>query len=118
MTNVSHLFNAEDLTATDITSTSATIGWRVERIIETQSYVVNYGTSEDSLNSTSATVQSVTDISTVNATYSVDLTDLNIAATYYYQVVATLEDFTLESDIASFSTPEDGILGIFTLTIC
>lgn len=90
----------------------------MERIIETQSYVVNYGTSEDSLNSTSATVQSVTNISTVNATYSVDLTDLNIGATYYYQVVATLEDFTLESDIASFTTPELGILRIFTLTIC
>lgn len=86
----------------------------MERIIETQSYVVNYGTSEDSLDSTSDTVQSVTDISTVNATYNVDLTDLDSGTTYYYQVVATLEDFTLESDIASFSTPELGILCIFT----
>lgn len=90
----------------------------MERIIETQSYVVNYGTSEDSLNSASGTVQSVNDISTVNATYNVDLTDLSPGTTYYYQVVATLDEFTLESDTVSFNTPELGILLYLPVTFC
>ena len=71
-----------------------------------QEYVVNYGTSEDSLDSQSATVQSVTDLSAVNRTYEVDLTGLTLGTTYYHQVVATSGDFTLESDTASFTTLE------------
>lgn len=97
----------EDLSS-DAGSSSATISWKVESTSATQEYVVNYGTNEDSLNLTSATVQSVSDISAVNQTYEVDLTSLSLDTTYYYQVVATTRHFTLESDTASFTTSSLG----------
>ena len=100
--------NVEDLTATEITGTSATIGWTVEYISVEQDYVVNYGTSEDNLDQTSDTVPSVTDTSLTNQEYSVSLTDLSAGTMYYYQVVATFESTTLESDTASFTTLELG----------
>ena len=97
-----------DLTATDITDTSATIGWSIARRRGTQEYVVHYGTDEDSLNTESSSVDSATSGSATDETYEVELTGLTLDTTYYYQVVASDEDFSLESDTASFTTQEIG----------
>ena len=80
----------------------------MEYISVEQDYVVNYGSSEDNLDQTSDTVPSVTDTSLTNQEYSVSLTDLSAGTMYYYQVVATFESTTLESDTASFTTLELG----------
>lgn len=109
-------FYTVDLTATGITATSATIGWSVASRRGSQEYVINYGTSQNSLNTESSTVTSDTSDSATDETYEVVLTSLTLDTTYYYQVVTTLVDFTLKSDITSFTTLESGIYSIVLCT--
>lgn len=84
---------------------TAFISWSVPDFSITQlEFTVQYGTEEDSLDETSDTVTSSDDTSD----YSVRLSDLSLGTTYYFKVVTTFSDFTLESDVDDFTTEELG----------
>jgi len=72
-----------------ISGNRATIQWTVSSIAYTpETYVVEYGTSQDSLNLTSYSQHSGPDITFTDVTYSVQLSNLE-PAIYHYQVVVT-----------------------------
>ena len=74
----------------DITTDSAIIQWTVSYIsYSPETYVVKYGTSQDTLIQNSSTIYSGDDITITNMTYSVKLSNLKENTTYYVQVVAT-----------------------------
>ena len=54
-----------------------------------ETYVVEYCTSQDSLDMTSDPTHSGEDITIANVTYSVTLSDLRENTTYYVHIVAT-----------------------------
>ena len=111
------IFVAEDLTASDIAGTSVTIGWTVTNRRVSHEYMVNYGTSQDSLDMESSTESTSSNPGT-NESYEIDLTGLTPDTTYYYQVVTTTsEGFKFESDIETFTTLETGIVLISTLLL-
>ena len=73
----------------NISDSSALIQWTVSSIAYTpETYVVEYGTSQDSLDMTSDPTHSGEDITVVNQMYSVTLTDLREKTTYYVHIVA------------------------------
>ena len=73
-----------------ISDSSALIQWTVSSIAYTpETYVVEYGTSQDSLDMTSDPTHSGEDITIANVTYSVTLSDLRENTTYYVHIVAT-----------------------------
>ena len=72
------------------TSNGAIIQWTVAYIsYSPETYIVQYGTSEDSLIQNSSSVYSGNDITITNKTYSVELSGLRDNTTYYVQVQAT-----------------------------
>ena len=74
---------------TEVCNDRATIQWTVPSIAYTpETYVVEYGTSQDSLDLTSDSQHSGPDITVTNVSYSVQLSNLE-PAIYHYQVVAT-----------------------------
>ena len=74
---------------TEVCNDRATIQWTVHSIAYTpETYVVEYGTSWDSLDLTSDSQHSGPDITVTDVTYSVQLSNLE-PAIYHYQVVAT-----------------------------
>ena len=74
----------------NITTNSAIIQWTVSYIsYSPETYVVKYGTSQDTLIQNSSTIYSGDDITITNMTYSVKLSNLKENTTYYVQVVAT-----------------------------
>ena len=82
--------NPEHVTIKDITTDSAIIQWTVSYIsYSPETYVVKYGTSQDTLIQNSSTIYSGNDITITNMTYSVKLSNLKENTTYYVQVVAT-----------------------------
>lgn len=73
--------------------------------------MLQYGTEADNLNLTSSTVDSVTDTTLQNQTYSVVLDDLEKGTIYYVQVLAQYgfgNLFKRYSDIIAFRTLEEG----------
>ena len=91
--------------AISIDETRATIQWTVSSIAYTpETYVVEYGTSQDSLGLTSGSQHSGPDITVTNVTYSVQLSNLEPATTYHYRVVATNTAGTNTSFIKTFMT--------------
>ena len=92
--------------ATNIHDNRATIQWTVPSIAYTpETYVVEYGTSQDSLGLTSGSQHSGPDITATDVTYSLQLSNLEPATTYHYRVVATnTADRTTASDVQSFMT--------------
>ena len=77
------------VTATNVQDSSALIQWTVPSIAYTpETYVVEYGTSQDSLDMTSDPTHSGEDITIANVTYSVTLSDLRENTTYYIHIVA------------------------------
>ena len=97
------------ISANDIQDISATIQWTVPSIAYTpETYVVKYGTSQDSLDLTSDSQHSGPDINIGSRTYSVRLSNLEPATTYYYKVVATnTADRSSESSVHSFVTSDN-----------
>ena len=78
------------VTATNVQDSNALIQWTVSSIAYTpETYVVEYGTSQDSLDMTSDPTHSGEDITIANVTYSVTLSDLRENTTYYVHIVAT-----------------------------
>ena len=73
-----------------VTHNTALIQWTVSSIAYTpETYVVEYGTSQNSLDMTSDPTHSGEDITIANVTYSVTLSDLRENTTYYVHIVAT-----------------------------
>ena len=73
-----------------VTHNTALIQWTVSSIVYTpETYVVEYGTSQDSLDMTSDPTHSGEDITIASVTYSVTLSDLRENTTYYVHIVAT-----------------------------
>ena len=73
-----------------ISDSSALIQWTVSSIAYTpETYVVEYGTSQDSLDMTSDPTHSGGDITIASVTFSVTLSDLRENTTYYIHIVAT-----------------------------
>ena len=88
-----------------ISGNRATIQWTVPSIAYTpETYVVEYGTSQDSLNLTSYPQKSGPDIIITDVTYSVQLSNLEPATNYQYQVVATNTADKSVSGVQSFRT--------------
>ena len=93
------------VTATNVQDSSALIQWTVSSIAYTpETYVVEYGTSQDSLDMTSDPIHSGEDITVVNQMYSVQLSSLEPVTLYYYQVVATNTARSRSSNLLSFRT--------------
>ena len=97
------------LTHISVSSESATVQWIVPTVAYTaESYVVNYGTVQDSLTFSSAEVTGSSDITITNQVYSVQLSDLDSETTYFYQVVATNDANSTTSTVATFTTAVQG----------
>ena len=76
----------EDITFMDVKSDSVIIQWTVPYIsYSPETYVVQYGTSRDSLIHNSSSTDSEEEV----MTYSVELSGLRGNTTYYVQVLAT-----------------------------
>ena len=74
----------------NITTDSAIIQWTVSYIsYSPETYVVKYGTSQDTLIQNNSTIYSGDDITITDMTYSVKLSNLKGNTTYYVEVVAT-----------------------------
>ena len=107
------LYVIDDASASDVGSSAAEISWEVSFVPDGLEFVVEYGTDQDSLTDTSDTVTTSDD--TV-FDYNVTLTGLSLGVTYYFKVVATYSDYTIESDIKEFTTNELG--KNYTNTFC
>ena len=104
------------VTATNVQDSSAIIQWTVSSIAYTpETYVVEYGTSQDSLDMTSDPTHSGEDITVVNQMYLVQLSNLEPVTQYYYQVVATNTALSHLSTPHMFTTLNNCkyLLGIF-----
>ena len=90
----------------NISDSSVLIQWTVSSIAYTpETYVVEYGTSQDSLNMTSDPTHSGEDITMANVTFSVTLSDLRENTTYYVHIVATnTADRSTTSSVQRFTT--------------
>ena len=76
----------EDVTFREVQSDSVTVQWRVSHIsYSPETYVVQYGTSRESLVHNSSRTHSEEGVTT----YSVKLSGLRDSTTYYVQVLAT-----------------------------
>ena len=105
-----------------ISDSSALIQWTVSSIAYTpETYVVEYGTSQDSLDMTSDPTHSGEDITIANVTYSVTLSDLRENTTYYVHIVATnAADRSITSSMERFMTSlaESGIFYCYNHAVC
>ena len=100
------MFITDDLTASNIGIATADISWTISYIPVQFEFTVYYGTNESLLDETSDTV-TTTDDTTLD--YSVTLTRLMVGVTYYYKVVATNTDYSIESNtVGQFTTEESG----------
>ena len=93
-----------DFNVTNVQHNVSTIQWTVPVIAYTpESYVVNYGTDMNMLNSMSETLYSGENFTAENLMFSVELTDLQFCTVYYYQLVANNSKETTEM-MNSFQT--------------
>ena len=95
--------SAGDLQFVDITNSSARVVWTIPFVSVEQSYTVLYGYSADTINMTAGTVQGN---NLTNQTYTLEITELEQATTYYVQVLSTFDIYTLYSDVVQFTTRE------------
>ena len=100
-------FFTEDVTITNITNTTAVVGWTVASISSEQQYYVEYGDDEDTLDQRSDTI-TVSDVTLIDQEYDVTLTGLTSGVLYYLKVTAEIGDITISSDTTSFRTLESG----------
>ena len=93
----------EDISFREVESDSVIIQWTVSHIsYSPETYVVQYGTSRESLIHNSSRTHSEED----RVTYSVQLSGLRDSTTYYVQVLATnTAQRSSRSSIESFTTP-------------
>ena len=94
-------------------TTSLNVSWNIPSFEEAEEYTVEYGLEADNLNMTSSTVESDSDTSLVNLTYSVSINDLEMGTIYYMRVRAqdgTKNLYKRYSDVYVLRTLEEGIL--------
>lgn len=106
----------DDLRISDLTTSSVTVTWTIPSFSETETYKVEYGVDSGVFNLSSSTVNSVTDTTVVNQTYSVAIDALMAGTIYYMRVVAEsgINDlYKRYSNVALFRTLEEGTKIIF-----
>ena len=96
------------MTILNINLTSATVQWVVDIIDGPQSYHVQFGTDETNMNNTISLGSIINSDGVAQQIYQVTLINLDQGTTYYVQVISTFENYTLTSDIVSFTTLEPG----------
>ena len=92
-------------------TTSVNVSWNIPSITETEEYIVKYGVESDNLNLSSSTLDSVTDTTLKNQTYSVIINKLGAETIYYFRVLAQYgfgNLFKRYSDLSAFRTLEKG----------
>ena len=116
-TQYSHyVFSPDKLELYMLRTTSVNVTWNIPSISETEEYIIEYGFEPDKLNSTSSTLDSVTDTSLQNQSYSLVIDKLDTGTIYYLRVMAQYgfaNLFKRYSSTIAFRTLEKGIL-IFT----
>ena len=99
--------------AVNITSTSATVQWVVPYLSYTpEQYIVLYGTAEAMLDQTSTTLDSTTDITSLNVTYQVVIEGLVPNTLYHFQLRSTNTIGETTAAVMTFMTSEAGTLYI------
>lgn len=106
------LFLTDDVRISNLTTSSVTVSWTIPSFSETENYRVEFGIESDLFNLSSSTVNSVTDTTVVNQTYSVTVNDLTVGTIYYMRVVAefgTNDLYKRYSSEDAFRTLEEGM---------
>ena len=96
--------STEDISVSQITETSANVAWTIASVSSQQEYSLKYGEDSDNLDQTTAVIQGDSDTTLTDQSYDIDLTDLTRDTTYYVQVLQTIGDITISSDVVSFDT--------------
>ena len=85
------MLSSEDM-VTGVTSTnSVEVSWRIPSFTRQEQYYIEYGTDRDNLDQRTELIDSVTDTTLVNVTYTQIINDLSPGAVYYLNVVAVYE---------------------------
>ena len=85
--------------------TSVTVQWIVTMVAYTpETYVVQYGTSSDSLRNRSDELPGKMDFTARDQEYSVQLNELIPNTTYYYKVIAKNTQGSTSSIVGNFTT--------------
>ena len=106
-------FSAGDIELSMLRTDSVNVSWTIPSLMETEEYIVQYGIESDNFNLTSSSVESVTNTTLVNQTYSVVIDNLDMGTVYYVRILAQygIDDlFKRYSDITAFRTLEEGML--------
>ena len=100
-----------DLVLTTAASDFVIVQWVVPYIVYTpETYVVQYGTTENFLTNTSDVVSGSSDMTVTNQLYSVRLSSLEPLTDYFYRVVAMNSFSSNASEMATFTTSSPGML--------
>ena len=94
-------------------TSSANISWNIPSITEMEEYELQYGVESHNLNLTSSTIDSVSDTTLENQTYSTILDELDMGTIYYVRVLTQHgfgNLFKRYSNVFAFRTLEDGKL--------
>lgn len=105
-----HIIFAAGVTALNISLNSTTIQWVVASITELQQYRVLYGTDPSDLGTSTDPIYSTDSILETDLLFQQSLEDLLQGTTYYVQVEATFDIYTLTSEVISFTTLEPGTI--------
>ena len=92
--------------------TYVNISWIIPSFIEEEEYYIIYGLDSDKLEFISDSIESVSNVSLENQTYSLVVGGLEAATIYYGQIVAAFGGMSLEykrySNMFVFRTKENG----------
>ena len=94
----------------NVTASSATVQWVVPYLAYTrEQYEVSYGTARSTLDQSMLVVDSETNSSASNITYSVFFQDLTPNSVYFFQVRSTNTQGEILSNILALTTLEAGM---------
>ena len=105
------LLLTDDVSISNLSTSSVTVTWTIPSFSETENYRVEFGVESYVFNLSSSTVNSVTDTTVVNETYSVTIDVLMAGTIYYMRVVAEFginDLYKRYSNVAVFRTLEEG----------
>lgn len=98
----------------NVLRTSASVSWRIPSFMYQEQYYVEYGTDPSDLDQSTFPIESPSDTTITNMTYSRDLTGLEPSTVYYFRVVAVFNEvFKRYSEVAALRTKEIGTSVIF-----